>query len=166
MATKASTSEAAAAPEADTSKSMFTLPSISVPDVTAPSPSQALIKAGDILTTTVATISVKAGQALEVFGTAHRHFYRTNSVPLSVGAICLLKLFDLLVSSWQHSGTVAAHHAFLGCAYFERFHNQKIKAFFRETVYAETREKIVINWVLNKASCTVAVYILFPCYTL
>jgi len=39
----------------------------------------------------------------------------------------------------------------LGCAYFERFHNQKIKAFFRETVYADTREKIVINWVLNKA---------------
>ncbi len=54
--------------------------------------------------------------------------------------------------SWPLAGTVAAHHAFLGCAYFERFHNQKIKAFFRESVYAETRERIVINWVLNKAS--------------
>jgi hypothetical protein len=60
-------------------------------------------------------------------------------------------LFMPVASSWHHSGTVAAHHAFLGCAYFERFHNQKIKAFFRETMYAETREKIVINWVLSKA---------------
>jgi hypothetical protein len=50
------------------------------------------------------------------------------------------------------TGSVASHHAFLGCAYFERFHNQKIKAYFRETVYAETRERIVINWVLNKVS--------------
>jgi hypothetical protein len=42
----------------------------------------------------------------------------------------------------------------LGCAYFERFHNRKTKAFFREFVYAETRERIVINWVLNKVRRT------------
>jgi hypothetical protein len=73
MATKSPTTATAAAPEVDASKSLFSLPSVSVPDVTAPSPSQALTKAGDILTTTVATISTKAGQALEIFGTASRH---------------------------------------------------------------------------------------------
>jgi hypothetical protein len=61
-------------------------------------------------------------------------------------------MLNHVVYSWNYSGNVAAHHAFLGCAHFERFHNQKTKAFFRETVYAETREKIVINWVLNKVN--------------
>lgn len=113
MAANAS-SAADAAPVADAPKSSFSLPTF--PEVSASSPSQALTKAGDILVTTVAAISSKAGEAFGLFG------------------------------------TVAAHHTFLGCAYFERFHNQKIKAFFRETVYADTREKIVINWVLNKAT--------------
>lgn len=66
-----------------------------------------------------------------------------------------------VASSRHHSGTVAAHHAFLGCAYFERFHNQKIKAFFRETMYAETREKIVINWVLSKARALAVAFLIF-----
>ncbi len=70
MATKAPTSAADSAPEAEASKSLFSLPSVSVPDVTASSPSQALTKAAEILTNTVATISTKAGQAFEVFGTA------------------------------------------------------------------------------------------------
>ncbi len=61
------------------------------------------------------------------------------------------------------TGSVASHHAFLGCAYFERFHNQKIKAYFRESVYSETRERIVINWVLNKVSKRMSACLSSPC---
>lgn len=86
MAAKAPTTAAAAAPEADASSSFFSLPNVSVPDVTAPSPSQALVKAGDILTATVATISTKAGQALEIFGNASRHHYPRKNSSLYDGA--------------------------------------------------------------------------------
>jgi len=42
----------------------------------------------------------------------------------------------------------------LGCAYVERFHNKKIKAFFRDAVYGENRERIVTQWVLSKVPCS------------
>ncbi len=67
-----------------------------------------------------------------------------------VPVICFTKNPNMpLMSSPRVTGSVASRHAFLGCAYVERFHNQKIKSYFRESVYAETRERIVINWVLN-----------------
>ena len=60
---------AAAAPEAGDAKSSSMLPDMpSLPDVSVPSPSQALTKAGDAFTATISAISSKAGEAIEVFG--------------------------------------------------------------------------------------------------
>ena len=66
-----------------------------------------------------------------------------------------------ILSPHYHAGSVAAHHAFLGCAYAERFHNQKIKAFFRDAMYGENREKIVRQWVLSKVPRTLSRIIVF-----
>ena len=44
------------------------LPSMpSMPDVSVPTPSQALTKAGDVFTSTINTITSKAGEVLDVF---------------------------------------------------------------------------------------------------
>jgi hypothetical protein len=71
MAFNASATASNASPEAEAPKSSFSFPNINmpnVPDVSAPSASVAVTKARDILTTTAALISSKAGDALEVFG--------------------------------------------------------------------------------------------------
>jgi hypothetical protein len=85
MAANTSTNVGAAAPVAEASKSSFSLPDVSMPsfpEVSAPSPSQALTKAGDILTSTIVAISSKAGEALGVFGTNFAH----NSLPSAPSA--------------------------------------------------------------------------------
>lgn len=103
----ASSSAASAAPEEGAPKSMFSLPDVSMPDVTAPSPSQALVKAGDILTATISSISSKAGAALEVFGASYSRdllhqepgnafdalttCHRLSRLPSCLFGLCLLR---------------------------------------------------------------------------
>ncbi len=80
MAANASPSGGAAAPVADAPKSSFSFPEVSMPsfpDASASSPSQALIKAGDVLSSTVTAISSKAGEALGVLGTNYPHVLLT-----------------------------------------------------------------------------------------
>ncbi len=97
MAANASPSGGAAAPVADAPKSSFSFPEVSMPsfpDASASSPSQALVKAGDVLSSTVTAISSKAGEALGVLGTNYPQVLLTLTLSARVAEMelgnCLL----------------------------------------------------------------------------